>query len=161
MVAFSAGQVLTADDLMAITWQLVEQGTDQDVTSSTTLADTSLVVPVDGPTVVRLNVRYTSGGGGIRWAWSQTGSVGGRRFLWTYGPNGTDAEEGTFQARNFGTTSEHTTPHFSGASTLVILEELHVEGEGDLTFQFAQETSNGSATTVSADSNLRYVRMAD
>lgn len=159
MVSWSAGQVVTADDLTAITWQLVHQGTDQDVTSSTTLVDTALVVPVDGPTVVRANLRYGSGGGGIRWAWSASGSAGGRRFLWTYGPNGTNAEEGTFQARNFASGTTHQTPHFSGASTLAILEELDLDGEGEVTFQFAQDTSDASATTLDGDSWLRYVRV--
>lgn len=160
MASFSAGQVLTADDLMAITWQRVYQGTSQDVTSSTTLVDTALVVPVDGPTIVRASLRYASGGGGISWAWSASGTAGGRRFLWTYGPNGTNAEEGTAQFRNFSSGSTHQTPHFSGASTLAILEELELDGTGELTFQFAQETSNSSATTLNGDSYLRYVGVA-
>src|SRR5690625_7558616 len=69
---YLAGQPLTADDLQNLAETRIVQGFDQSVVSSTTLADTAIVVPVRDMTKIELDIRYTSLGGGSSWAWAIT-----------------------------------------------------------------------------------------
>src|SRR5690606_38287391 len=70
-----AGQTARASDFRKMPGVgYVRQGADQSVTS-TSVVDSSIVVPVDGLITVRLSARWSSGGGGIRWTWSGAGDV--------------------------------------------------------------------------------------
>src|SRR3546814_4903818 len=66
---FLAGQRLTADALQRAVPDRVEQAADQSVTSSVTPVDSAIAITVDGLLKIDLEVRYTSGGGGLRWIW--------------------------------------------------------------------------------------------
>src|SRR3546814_3377565 len=66
---------LTADALQRAVPDRVEQAADQSVTSSVTPVDSAIAITVDGLLKIDLEVRYTSGGGGIRWIWDADAGV--------------------------------------------------------------------------------------
>src|SRR3546814_1064041 len=72
---YLAGQRLTADALQRAVPDRVEQAADQSVTSSVTPVDSAIAITVDGLLKIDLEVRYTSGGGGIRWIWDADAGV--------------------------------------------------------------------------------------
>src|SRR3546814_14439898 len=72
---YLAGQRLTADALQRAVPDRVEQAADQSVTSSVTPVDSAIAITVDGLPKIDLEVRYTSGGGGIRWIWDADAGV--------------------------------------------------------------------------------------
>src|SRR3546814_2587302 len=72
---YLAGQRLTADALQRAIPDRVEQAADQSVTSSVTPLDSAIAITVDGLLKIDLEVRYTSGGGGIRWIWDADAGV--------------------------------------------------------------------------------------
>lgn len=164
-IDFYAGQVPTADELLALTLGYVSQGSSQDVTSSTAIVDSAIIVPIDGLSVVELCARYTSLAGGMRWAWSVTGTVTmTARSILSAGES-TSTTAGTaniadYRLRQIATaTEEQTTAHFNTASTQLIRERLVVDGTGDVTFRFAQQASNASATTLNAASYATVERL--
>lgn len=144
----------------------VVQGADQTVTSSIVLANSSIVVPVEGRTKIDLEVRYQSaaGGGGIRWGWATGGSVTllGRGITAAgSGTAGSPQDTQEMYWRNWLTLSGvPTVNQFNTSATNRISEVLLVEGSGTLTFQFAQQVSTGVATTVFSDSYALVTRVA-
>ncbi|MFC4333855.1 hypothetical protein [Salininema proteolyticum] len=164
-INFLAGQRLTADDLQALAATRVTQGTEQSVASSTTLTDTSIVVPVNDLTEIRLLVRYTSLGGGMRWAWSTTsGSVTMyNRSIGSHGESttGNAATVADMRWRQVLTDDEEqTVDHFTTNTSSLIWEDLIVDGDGELTFQFAQVTSDASETSIHRNSYATWQRLA-
>ncbi|TDC63872.1 hypothetical protein E1258_09505 [Micromonospora sp. KC207] len=164
-IDFFAGQVPTADELLALAPGYVAQGSSQAVTSSTTLVDSAIVVPVNGLSMIDLAVRYTALAGGMRWAWSVTGTVTMlSRSILSAGES-TSTTAGTaniadYRLRQIATaTEEQTTAQFNNASTQLIREWLIVDGVGDVTFRFAQQASNASATTLNAASFATVERL--
>jgi hypothetical protein len=159
---FYAGQILTADDLMDIQWHRVSQGAAQQVVSSTTLVDSAIVVPVQGITVVKLFLHYTSLGGGITWDWDvSAGSVADAdgRWVWGHGQatTGDVLTSTAMQMHRSGLTTDRSVQHFTTQSPNAMREELTVEGEGEITLRFAQQTSNANATTLAATTWARYL----
>lgn len=132
------------------------QGADQPVSSSTTVVGSSIVIPITDPVVIRLDARYTSLGGGMRWAWATTsGTVTCySRLIHSAGQtpgSGNAAEIPEMRLRMIATPSEvQTTAHFTTNTSMAIQETLVCAGapEGTLTFRFAQESSSSSATTL-------------
>jgi len=164
-IDFYAGMVPTADELLALTLGYVVQGSSQAVTSSTTLVDSSIVVPIDGLSEVRLSARYTALAGGMKWAWSATGTVTcTARDIMSAGET-TTTTAGTaniddMRWRQIATLGEEqSTDQYNNASTQLIAERLIVDGVGDLVFRFAQDTSNASATTLNAASFATVERL--
>ena len=159
------------DDLMAdLGWHLVMQGTDAQVSSSITLTDSNIVIPVNGPTVARLNVRYESSGGGIRLAWRTTGNITGpdpsrtgRCNWWTPGATSTgrvdDRDTGNWRNAGLGTVTR--IGHATTAGTSGAFAEALVSGDGELILQWAQDSSNSNATTLIADTSARWLRIWD
>ncbi|MEU8185999.1 hypothetical protein [Micromonospora carbonacea] len=158
MIDFYAGMVPTADELLALAPGYVVQGSSQAITSSVTLADSAIVVPVAGLSVVDLSARYTSLAGGIRWAWRSTGTVTlAARDIMSAGQAATTtagtANIDYVRWRQIATIGEEqTSAHYDVASTQLIRERLLVDGVGTIIFQFAQASSNASATTLNAAS---------
>lgn len=154
-----AGQVPTADELLAMALRYIRLGTAHNVTNSTTLQSTALIVPIDGPTIVDLSARYTSLAGGIRWAWAvNSGSPSLlSRDIMSAGSSTSDTD-GTHEIadmrwRQIATLDEaQLCAHFDAAATQLIRERLLLEGTGEIVFRVAQETSNASATTLNANS---------
>jgi hypothetical protein len=163
-IQFGAGQRLTADALQALAPKVITQGTQQDVISSVTLIDTAIVVPVADRTEIRLDLRHSAGGGGIRWAWRSAGTITTllRSILSPGAPTtGSNFDIGEMRFRSIATPGEvQTVPQYQSGSTNVIWETLLVEGSGDLIFQFAQETSNAGATSINANAHAVYSRLA-
>ncbi|MEV2236708.1 hypothetical protein [Micromonospora sp. NPDC049891] len=154
-----AGQVPTADELLALSPTYVQLGTAHNITSSTTLQSTAIIVPVDGPTVVELSARYASGGGGIKWSWAVNGGSPSLlvRDIMSVGSS-TSTTDGTLNVadmrwRQIATlTEDQASAHFNAAATQLIRERLLLEGTGEIVFRFAQASSNASATTLNAAS---------
>lgn len=163
---YYAGQRLTADDLQALAGERIPQTSQQDVASSTTLVDTAMVVPVDGLTEIQLYARYTSLAGGIRWAWTvSSGTVTClSRSIISAGqtPSATNAAEiSEMRLRQIAVIDEEqTTAHYTTNTSQVILETLLCEGIGEIMFQFAQQASNASATSLNAASYAVWKRLA-
>ncbi|MEU5549194.1 hypothetical protein ABZ738_05445 [Micromonospora sp. NPDC047793] len=157
-IDFLAGQVLRPDDLLALAVGYVTQSNPVSRTSTAIVADSSIICPVDGPTEIRLSARWTSLAGGMRWCWRSTGTVSlvSRDIL---SPGSTvSANSGTawirdIRLRQIATIGEEqTVTHFDAATTQLIQERLIVTGVGEVVFQFAQATSNASATTLAGQS---------
>jgi hypothetical protein len=165
---FTAGFPLTAADLTAMQWQTVEQGSDQTATSNTTFADTNLAFTgVAGATYLfDLAVNYTGNGGDIQLDWTVPTNGAAIRFIAGIGPAATGAS--TFN--NTTTTWRRIAANIPspagdgvGASTNVAYFETGEFDAGDggaITLRFAQNTSNAATTTFSANSRLRYLRIA-
>jgi hypothetical protein len=155
---YLAGQILTADELQRTVTKRVTQGSSQDVASSTTIVDTSIVIPVDDLIKVNLEVRYQSRAGGIRWAWAESsGSV--TLLSRAIGPAPGDGATGNnseltlmFLRTQITLTEEQLVAHHNTNTSSRISEELIIEGSGEITLQFAQDTSNASATTFNGQS---------
>lgn len=153
---YLAGQRLTADALQRAVPDRVLQNNDQNVTSSTVPVSSEIVVTVDGLLRIDLEVRYTSGGGGFRWDWADSGSI----TLISRGiaapgatATGSPTDVSTMYWRSWiNLTSDASTNHFNTSSTQRVSETLVVDGSGTLTFRFAQDASNVAATTLFADS---------
>ncbi|MFF0823070.1 hypothetical protein ACFYUR_22135 [Micromonospora haikouensis] len=160
-IDFYAGMVPTADELLALAPGYVAQSISQAVSSATTgatLVDSAIVVPVAGLSVVDLSARYTSLAGGIQWAWRVTGTVTlAARDIMSAGQAATTtagtANIDYLRWRQIATVGEaQVSAHFDTASTQLIRERLLCDGVGTIIFQFAQATSNASATTLNAAS---------
>lgn len=153
MVEFQAGQAPTADELTALVPGYVVQGTEQNVSESTTLEDTNIVVPIDGLSELRLSVRYHHQGGGVKWAWRATGTadMASRDVISAGSTSGGSVhaiEEMRFR-QIVTLDQEHSVQSsISGATSHMINERCICTGEGELIFQFAQDTSNASATQI-------------
>lgn len=162
---YLAGQILTADELQKSVPHYLELGTDHDISSSTTLEETDLAVTVDDLMKISLDIRYTTSGGGIRWAWSDTGSVTlHSRAIHSPGEDATGDSIDISDMRlrsviTFG--EEQTITDFTGFTSQRLTEELIVSGEGTVTFAFAQDTSDASATTLDDQSYVIYQYLAD
>lgn len=164
--SFSAGQVLTADDLTAMQWQLVTQGSDQVVNNSTTLAGTDLQVPVlsGGRYWIQLRTRISSGSTvDVRIGWSTPAGSSLIRHIW--GPaegasGGTAAWTETFM--RVSTDGSAQTYGTSSAGVFAFQAEdldFTAGADGNLVMQFAQGTADGSDTTLSQFSYLRWLRI--
>lgn len=157
-VDFLAGMVPTADELQSLVPTLIAQGTAQDKTSSVSLSDSAISVSIDGLAEVRLDARWVSGGGGIRWAWRATGSVSmlTRTILSVGSATSTTATThnvADLRHRQIATLGEEQViAHYTNSGAAAIQEWALVDGVGELVFQFAQESSNASATTLNANS---------
>jgi hypothetical protein len=165
-VEFLAGMVPTADELQALVGIYVVQGAAQSVTSSTTLVDSMISIPISGLCSVELRARYTSGssGGGIRWAWGSTGTVaslartaitpgsgaGSGGALTVYDSN--QNFRGVRMRQIAGLTEVHEINNYSGSTTQYFGEDLVLEGSGLLVLRFAQQASNAAATTLHQNS---------
>lgn len=162
MVQIRAGMAPTADELMDMQWRRISQGTDQEVTSTTTLTDSNIVIPCKGRTIVELRINYESDGGGIRWAWRFAGGVGtgDGRWVTTHGEETTGGvlNSTLFQQHRSGSTTERAVHHFTGVGPNALIETLSFIGEGEAIFQFAQQVSDAAPTTLSANSFAYYLR---
>lgn len=161
-LTFSEGERLLGTKLNKLVPRRAVQGFDQSASTETTLEDTNIVVPVDGVTRIWLQVRYESQGTGIKWAWRESaGAVTGlMRTVLTAGAS--VASGSVFDIPEMQTFA---IPSFAGAFSVAhwtvsllnrVSEELVVSGEGELTFQFAKETSAPQATTIWGQSYARY-----
>lgn len=173
-MTFLSGQLLTAaglnDAFDAVTEYRYDLGSDHDVTSATgvTLQNTAIVVPVDGLSVVRGSFRFTSNNGGIRYAWSASGTVAALSRDMISPGSSTTATDGSNEIadmrfrQNATLTEEQRIAHMaSAATTFLIRELLIVNGTGNLTFRFAQDTSNVAITRLHSQSFATIRRIVD
>ena len=155
------------DNFLATGPHLIARKTsDQAVTSSTVLVDcTSMVLPLLANEVWYYKFFIIYG----------AGTVGDMKLGWTFpaagdlqmsGPAASDAG-GTLAYYVFSTTTSPTTARSfigNGTASYVTLpfEGVFVNGAnaGNLTFQFAQNTSDATSTTVKAQSTVWGVKLA-
>lgn len=149
---YFAGQKLTADALQRATTYRVVQNDSQSVASSTTLVDSNIVINVDDLMEIRLSARYEMDGGGIRWAWDDSGTISlEARDIVSAGDNTTAGPSliDHMRHRTILTIGEvQTVADFSSATSFLIEERLVVSGSGTITFQFAQQASNAGETVL-------------
>jgi hypothetical protein len=164
---WTAGQTITAQMLIDMQWHTVEQALDQDVTSSTTLVDSGIVIPGVANATYRykLRVRFQSSAvADIKFAWSVPSLATMGRFL--AGP-GTSATGGN---ANFTTTSWRwltaTTESAIGGGGASVSGLYIEDGEivmsstaGNVTLRFAQNTSEATTTRIVAGSYADYLRI--
>lgn len=164
----AAGQVLTADMLRSMQIQSVEQGSQQDVTSSTTLVNSNLIIP----TVAGAEYRYwllisyvASTAGDLSCAWSVPANGAVERFGAGLGdiatvPTNINAmthvqfrrpATGTVIIVGGGGAGQGVSYHESG--------KVEAGDGGNVIWQFAQGTSNATATSVTPTSRLEWVRI--
>lgn len=172
-MTFLSGQILTATDLnTAIDFHNLiryDLGADHDVTSATgiTLQNTALVCTIVALSEVRLSARFTSNAGGIRWAWSVTGTVTCTvRDMHSPGSS-TTATDGSNEIldirlrQNATITEEQRVAHISTATTYAFTERLVVEGAGTIILRFAQDTSNAAITRLHSQTFATVRRLTD
>lgn len=169
----SAGQVLQtggtgADPSWATTWVIVPKTADQSKTSDTTLANDSALVftaAANSKYHVRIKAFYdTVAAADFKYALS-TGAMTvslirvHRRSYNSGATAGTDAEVATVDTAATGSTSLIGTGTDGGFIEFDVI--LHVGGTGGVFgFQWAQDTSTASNTTVRAGSVLEYLKVA-
>lgn len=159
-----AGQVIRASDTEVL-WAL--KASDESVTSSATLQnDDSLLLSVEANATYELAAHIAYVGnttGDIKFAFTWPS---GSTLYWS-GKGGVESDAGygasgsTRQSVSFGDASG-TAVAYTGSTTVL---SVHIMGclvtssiAGTLQLQWAQNTSNGTATTVKAGSFLRAQR---
>lgn len=161
---FTDGEVWTASDVN--TWcvpQSASKGVDQNVTSSTALAnDADLALTVTSSSSYRVMGRliYTGGTQGssdLKIGWT---APSGSTFLWnTLGQDTSGNTTWTNTKLLSDTVSQGSA---SGATRMVMVEGILLTGSNAGTFhlQWAQNTSSGTATTMRTGSVLQAERFA-
>jgi hypothetical protein len=172
-MTFLSGQILSAADLNdAIDFHTLSRydlGADHDVTSATgiTLQNTALVCTIEDLSEVRLSARFTSNAGGIRWAWSVTGTVTCTSRDIASPGSSTSATDGSSEIadmrlrQNATITEEQLVAHITTATTYAFTERLVVEGAGTIVFRFAQHTSNAAITRMHSQTFATVRRMVN
>lgn len=163
---WSVGQVLTADDVN--NWLVpsaVRKGSDQSVTSSTTLVnDTALLLPVAATAAyyVLVTIIYqgaANGTGDLKWQWavpSGTTISGRQASYFTSGVGVGQSNLATF------TQASVTVSGTNGGNTVPLdmaLTVLTSSTSGNLQLTWAQNTSSGTATTIKAGSAMLMQRI--
>lgn len=157
-----AGQRITASVLTSMLPLTVVKAADQSVTSSTTLVnDTALVLPVAANATYLFDcyLDYEGGPQGssdLKWTWVIVAGA----FLRYAAPHITTAGAASAGSTYSGATT--VTAGSGGAGTLMGVEmhgTLVVDvTAGTIQLQWAQNTSNGTATIVHAQSSLSLTR---
>src|SRR3546814_15849073 len=117
----------------------------QSVTSSVTPVDSAIAITVDGLLKIDLEVRYTSGGGGIRWIWdADAGVTFMSRSVGASGSatSGSQTNVADLYWRSFSSfTTVVNSNHLQTFTTNPGLETLVVDRAGVLTFPLAQDVN--------------------
>jgi hypothetical protein len=164
MVIRKPGQIVRASDTEVL-W--ARKGSDESVTSSATLQnDDSLVVQLEALAAYEFTVV-------LAWTGNVTGDIkfaftfpsGGSCYWTASGPSDGDAGYGSTGASrytaNWGSASGTSTSFSGSTSTLgMIIQGVVVTSStaGNLQLQWAQATSNGTATVVKAGSFISATR---
>lgn len=162
----AAGQKVTAQNLRDMQWQSVDQGTQQDVISSTTLVNSNLTMTaVAGATYMyRLLISYVAAqAGGLQAAWTAPTNASVVRFTTGIGDASTGSAD-TQTAVNFRRPGTGTGVDVgaAGASFGHSYWEMGTILGGDggtVTFQFAQAHSTATNTSVTGSSRLDWIRI--
>lgn len=164
-MTFVSGQRLTAaalNDLLVDT--VIRKAAVETVTSSTTVQnDDDFSVTLDPGTYLITVYAHTSGveAGDIKTRWAVTGTMYISRRCIGAAVAMTDRESTTMIHK---TTSYDTEQSYGvdSTGTTLLIEKLHVEVSvaGDLTFQWAQATSNTTGTALSTASTMEIRRVA-
>ena len=161
---FSAGSRITAAGLNAAIGLEVIKGSDESVTSSTTLQnDNELVIAVVASATYDFRCYLdfeggTQGSSDIKWTWVIPASAS-IRYRAVYTNTSGSAITGTTNLD-----SDVVTAGTSGAGTLRGTEMVGTlvvgANAGNVQLQWAQNTSNATPTIVHAQSSLRLVRVS-
>lgn len=162
-----AGQDITADLLNSMLPQVAYKTTGEAVTSSTTMQnDDELFVPVVASSVylAELFLLYDAAAAGdIKIGWT---APSGASLAWTVvGATTAETTNTSVSTLNMQTRTTSETASLGGSSSTGIgataYGRLTVSTTaGNLQFQWAQDTSNGTATNVRAGSVLKLTRLA-
>lgn len=141
-------------------WTTVAQGTDQNVTDSTTTVDSDLLVPVVSGSVYMIRGEVfmdTTAAGDIKFGWASPGAST-IRHLRTLAPSGTSIN---IPAVDTSLPTAQTLLSTTGPGAYYAFTILYVcNSSGDLIFKFAQQTQTADAgVTVFAGSYLEYMTL--
>lgn len=160
-----AGQKITADLLGGMQTYEIEQGSDLVRTSSTTLTDTDIVIPLEENAVYEyhLAISYNAAtAGDAKVAWSVPSGAtmirSGQGLGQSVSTSQTDADRG-FSARGAAATEFG----FGGTGSTAAFEESGViecgSTAGNATLQFAQRVSSASSSTMFTSTFCTYRRI--
>jgi hypothetical protein len=162
---FAAGEKPTAAKLYSIyTPVFIRKSAPESVTSSTTLQDDNdFSVTLSEGTYLVWMWAHTSGAaaGDFKVAWANTGTMTITRS--TNGPTSGTTDRSDTNVSLYGTAyTTAITYGLDGSGTSVVREELMVivTATGDLTMQWAQGSSSGTATTMSSASRMLVLPVA-
>lgn len=163
-----AGQKLKASLLDAMNVFQVLQGTDSSVTSSTTLTDSNLVIPLASGALYeyRLLLVYSCGAGDFHFEWDVPSGTEMQRHGLGIGNTSTGSQTNAdilFSAQGTQSTDFNVGGNSGDATANCSFVELGVfttgSTAGDATLQFTQDTSNATASTLRAASSVYYRRI--
>lgn len=163
-----AGQKIKASLLRAMTPTLVLQGTDLERTSSTTLTATNLVIPVEANALYeyRLLVTYAAGDGDVQVEWTTPAGTEMQRHGVGLGDASTGAPtngNSLFSAQGTGATDfDIGGSTLSATANCSFIELGHIttgSTSGNVTFMFAQDISNATASILRSVSSVLYRRI--
>lgn len=169
-ISFTAGQLVTANELNLLCPTYIIKNVTQSVTNSVTLVnDTDFVWTIlpNQSAIIEINLQTanTTTGAGLRLAWTTSGTAGFAARM-ANGPSDTAAgvtNEHEFQIQGRPlTAATNNLYQLTGTGTYIVRETLVVGGGatgGNVQMQFAQFTANVGSTQVQSGSFgvLRYV----
>lgn len=156
-----AGEIARASDLSRV--RVIKKAATESVTSSTTLQnDNDFSVTLDAGKVYRIEIYLSIGGataGDIKFAWAVTGGVAQYTSRHAVGPTIGVADITNTSMRagvhNLSTSVPVGVEATAGSHQENFLVETTTSGtSGTLTLQWAQNTSNATASTVGASSYM-------
>lgn len=158
-----AGALGRATDVRVPTY--ITKAASESVTSSTTLQDDDhlFVTLTPGQWWIELILTATGAtAGDIKTAWANTGTITALgRSCWGPQAGTTDVTNTAMVAR--AATLTASIPYGLETTTAAILEKLllDVTVEGQLTLQWAQNASSGTATTLSTSSRMKIEKVEE
>jgi hypothetical protein len=161
---WSAGQVLTASDVNNYFVPLpVIKTSDQSVTSSTTLINDNALVVTPAVSTSYLFICYldyegANAAGFLKWQWGVPTGANLRYHAIFVGTGGSPAVNLTYQASDVVAAYTLGAGQLCGATMIGTL--VMGSTSGNLQLKWAQNASNGVATTVHAQSALYLQRIA-
>jgi hypothetical protein len=153
----NAGDLVRAVDIPTVTY--INKSAAESVTSSTTLQNDDHLTETLPVGVWRVTAILTVGGataGDVKTAWTNTGTMTAiARSGWGPAVSNAAGTDTTMHARASTLTASFVYGTEPGTSAAVLEELLlDVTVEGVLTLQWAQNTSSGTATTLSTSSRM-------
>lgn len=166
--SITAGQEITSTLLTSMLPDIVYKTANEDRTATTTLADdTELTTTLAASAVyhVRIYLHYAAlDAAKIKTAWTVPSGASGLRSAIGAGSAATDATAATtsrFGVHAFTTTVTYGTRSHATNQCVAIEEGIvTTTSAGTLAIQWAQDTSNATATRVGSGSSLHVTRIA-
>ncbi|TCB97587.1 hypothetical protein E0H26_11765 [Micromonospora zingiberis] len=159
------GDVITAGRMRASQWEFLQTSADQSVAASTTLVPVpELVIPVAANAIYLIKARLCYGGppaGDIKVAWSIPSGASLQRNIIAAASGISSADSGSdvVMRRRGGTTEQSAGAVAAGFLSYFEECRLTTVSSGNCQVQFAQQTSDATATILRSLSWLEWLRI--